>query len=149
MQSIYANAPSRLDVPAFLAYAAGYALFNYRFADASIGASEYSNLRLIRAFENGLDASSSEAGFILTHVDMVKHTGPLVQGAVQLLDSVAADTGVTPVVDAFEHLLSTMRVIEDSMEGMWNQSKPKDYNRYRTFIFGITVSCSLLRHQIT
>lgn len=80
---------------------------------------------------------------------MVKHTGPLVQGAVQLLDSVAADTGVTPVVDAFEHLLSTMRVIEDSMEGMWNQSKPKDYNRYRTFIFGITVSCSLLRHQIT
>lgn len=149
MQSVYANAPSRLDVPAFLAYAAGYALFNYRFADASIGASAYSNLRLIRAFENGLDASSSEAGFILTHVDMVKHTGPLVQGAVQLLDSVAADTGVTPVVDAFEHLLSTMRVIEDSMEGMWNQSKPKDYNRYRTFIFGITVSCSLLRHQIT
>ncbi|PPJ52658.1 hypothetical protein CBER1_10871 [Cercospora berteroae] len=127
-----------LDVPAFLAYAAGYALFNYRFVNASIGASEYSNLRLIRAFEKGLDASSSEAGFILTHVDMVKHTGPLVQGAVQLLDAVAADTGVSTVADAFDHLLSTMRVIEDSMEGMWNQSKPKDYISYRTFIFGIT-----------
>ena len=71
---------------------------------------------------------------------MVKHTGPLVQGAVQLLDSVAADTGASTVADAFEHLLSTMRVIEDSMEGMWNQSKPKDYISYRTFIFGITVS---------
>ncbi|EME80238.1 uncharacterized protein MYCFIDRAFT_56678 [Pseudocercospora fijiensis CIRAD86] len=127
-----------LDVPAFLAYAAGYALFNYRFSNSAIGASEYSNLRLIRAFEKGLDPSSSEAGFILTHVDMVKHTGPLIQGAVQMLDAVAADTGSSTVNDAFELLLNTMRVIEDSMEGMWNQSRPKDYISYRTFIFGIT-----------
>jgi hypothetical protein len=38
--------------------------------DVSQGLSEYSNLRLIRSFEKGLDPKSSEAGFILTHVDM-------------------------------------------------------------------------------
>lgn len=69
---------------------------------------------------------------------MVKHTGPLVQGAVQLLDAIGADSGISTISDAFEHLLATMRVIEASMEGMWNQSKPKDYIAYRTFIFGIT-----------
>jgi indoleamine 2,3-dioxygenase len=129
-----------LDVPAFLAYAAGYALYNYRFADASVGTAKYSNLRLIRAFEKGLDPASSEAGFILTHVDMVKHTGPLVQGTVQLLDAVAADAGNSAIADSFELLLDTMRVIEDSMEGMWAQSRPKDYISYRTFIFGISSS---------
>lgn len=35
-------------------------------------------------------------------------------------------------------MLETMRHIEASMETMWQNSKPKDYNTYRTFIFGIT-----------
>lgn len=49
-------------------YAGSYALFNYRLQDPSAGL-EYSNLRLIRAFEHGLDPTSSEAGFVLVHVD--------------------------------------------------------------------------------
>lgn len=43
-----------------MSYAAAYSLFNYRFEDPSIGFSEYSNLRMIRAFERGLDPLSSE-----------------------------------------------------------------------------------------
>lgn len=71
-------------------YAGSYALFNYRLVEPSEGM-EYSNLRLIRAFEHGLDPSSSEAGFVLVHVDMVKHSGPLVQGAMEVLKGCSAD----------------------------------------------------------
>jgi indoleamine 2,3-dioxygenase len=49
-------------------YAGSYALYNYRLNDPAKGL-EYSNLRLIRAFEHGLDPASSEAGFVLVHVD--------------------------------------------------------------------------------
>lgn len=121
-----------------MSYAASYALYNYRFADASVAYDKYSNLRLIRAFERGLDPASSEAGFVLTHVDMVKHSSGLVKGAAQLLQAVSSSSGPAPVLDAFDLLLETMRVVEDSMETMWSHSKPKDYLSYRTFIFGIT-----------
>ncbi len=70
----------------FMEYAGSYALFNYRMEDPNLGM-EYSNLRLIRAFEHGLDASSSEAGFVLVHVDMVRNSGRLVQGAVDALSA--------------------------------------------------------------
>ena len=65
-------------------YASSYALYNWRLEDPEKGM-EYSNLRLIRAFEHGLDPKSSEAGFVLTHVDMVKHSGMLVQAVVEAL----------------------------------------------------------------
>jgi indoleamine 2,3-dioxygenase len=120
-----------------MAYAAAYSLYNFRFANHSVGYSSYDNLRLIRAFEYGLDPKSSEAGFILTHVDMVKHSGPLVKGAVDLLRATASSTQAS-AVDALDLLLETMTVIEASMETMWANSKPKDYISYRTFIFGIT-----------
>jgi indoleamine 2,3-dioxygenase len=57
-------------------YAGSYALFNYRLEDPSKGL-EYDNLRLIRAFECGLDPTSSEAGFV-------------VEGAASMLDACAA-----------------------------------------------------------
>lgn len=69
-------------------YAGSYALFNYRLEDPTAGL-EYSNLRLIRAFEHGLDPTSSEAGFVLVHVDMVKNSGPLIEGVVSALDACA------------------------------------------------------------
>lgn len=50
----------------FMEYAGSYALYNYRMEDESKGM-EYFNLRLIRAFEHGLDPTSSEAGFVLVH----------------------------------------------------------------------------------
>ncbi|KAH9818562.1 Indoleamine 2,3-dioxygenase [Teratosphaeria destructans] len=126
-----------LEIPPFMAYAAAYSLYNYRFADHSIGYDDYNNLRLIRAFERGLDPKSSEAGFILTHVDMVKHSGSLVKGAVDLLKATESSNHAS-AVDALDVLLESMTVIEASMETMWAHSKPKEYLNYRTFIFGIT-----------
>ncbi|TKA74390.1 hypothetical protein B0A55_04516 [Friedmanniomyces simplex] len=125
-----------LDIPAFMAYAAAYSLYNYRVEDSAIGTDKYSNLRTIRAFQHGLDPTSSEAGFVLTHVDMVKHSAGLVRGSAQLLDAIRAQDK-SSVLDAFILLLDTMHVVEQSMETMWTNSKPKDYLGYRTFIFGI------------
>ena len=86
-------------------YAGSYALFNYRLQDPALGM-EYGNLRLIRAFEHGLDPSSSEAGFVLIHVDMVRNSGLLVKGAVNALsacgdgDREAFNAGLGGVVEA-------------------------------------------------
>ncbi|KPI34506.1 Indoleamine 2,3-dioxygenase 1 [Cyphellophora attinorum] len=126
-----------LDIPAFMSYAASYALYNYRLVDPKIGPSEYSNLRLIRAFEYGLDPKSSEAGFILTHINMVQETGPLVSGAASLLNAVETSSP-TAAKSAFQTMLTAMAKIEAAMENMWSHSLPKDYISYRTFIFGIT-----------
>jgi indoleamine 2,3-dioxygenase len=73
----------------FMEYAGSYALFNYRLEDPSRGL-EYDNLRLIRAFEHGLDPTSSEAGFVLVHIAMVKESGALVTGASEMLESCLA-----------------------------------------------------------
>lgn len=137
---------SRLDIHPFMSYAAAYTLFNYRFVDPTIGASSYGNLRLIRAFERGLDPSSSEAGFVLTHVDMVKHSSGLIKGTTAILNSIDSHSGRANVVDGFNTMLETMRLIEASMETMWANSKPKDYNTYRTFIFGYAYCCQTLPH---
>jgi indoleamine 2,3-dioxygenase len=127
-----------------MSYAAAYALYNYRYHDPAIGHSHYSNLRLIRAFEQGLDPKSSEAGFVLTHVDMVKHSPALIQGTTRILDQIATSTLTGSPDDrevvnqAFDTILAAMSKIETSMETMWTHSRPKDYNTYRIFIFGIT-----------
>ncbi|KAI1620400.1 indoleamine 2,3-dioxygenase [Exophiala viscosa] len=128
-----------LDIPPFMSYAASYALYNYSLVNLNLGASVYDNLRLIRAFEQGLDPTSSEAGFILTHIHMVQETGPLIQGATDLLaviENIPRHTGAA--ITAFQIMLSAMKRIEEHMEQMWTHSLPKDYISYRTFIFGIT-----------
>ena len=86
-------------------YAGSYALYNYQLVDPTKGL-VYDNLRLIRAFEHGLDVTSSEAGFVLVHVDMVQNSGPLVDGVVSALeaclvqDREAFDVGMGKVVQA-------------------------------------------------
>ncbi|KAK8014193.1 hypothetical protein PG990_007489 [Apiospora arundinis] len=106
----------------FMEYAGSYALFNYKLVDPARGLA-YDNLRLIRAFEHGLDPTSSEAGFVLTHVAMVSHSGALVEGVV---NSLAAS------------ILGSLLKVNSAMEGMWDVSKPRSYTSFRTFIFGIT-----------
>lgn len=128
----------------FMEYAGSYALYNYRLENPSAGL-EYSNLRLIRAFENGLDPTSSEAGFVLVHIDMVRNSGPLVAGTVKCLD-VAARAGSSDGTsedrikfnEGLESILGAMKKINGVMETMWNKSKPMEYTSFRTFIFGIT-----------
>jgi indoleamine 2,3-dioxygenase len=94
-------------------YAGSYALFNYRLEDPKLGL-EYTNLRLIRAFEHGLDPTSSEAGFVLVHVAMVKHSGPLVTAAADTLKAceeknrAAFDEALTTVVESLKKVNAVM-----------------------------------------
>ena len=97
----------------FMEYAGSYALYNYRLEDPSTGM-DYDNLRLIRAFEKGLDSKSSEAGFVLVHVEMVKHSGGLVEGALKALegcqgrDREAFEEGMGQVVAAMKKVNGVM-----------------------------------------
>jgi indoleamine 2,3-dioxygenase len=124
-------------------YAGSYALFNYYLADPKAGLT-YDNLRLIRAFEHGLDPTSSEAGFVLVHIDMVKESGPLVEGTVRCLDIASDEMGRGQVEKRKEfneglgQILGAMKKINGVMETMWMKSKPMEYTSFRTFIFGIT-----------
>ncbi|KAM0809030.1 putative Indoleamine 2,3-dioxygenase-like protein [Seiridium cardinale] len=124
----------------FMEYAGSYALFNYRLAEPSKGL-EYSNLRLVRAFEHGLDPSSSEAGFVLTHVAMVRHSGPLISGVMTCLRALAP---ATPSPDrirfnaGLQEIFTAFHQVNTVMETMWAVSKPRSYTSFRTFIFGIT-----------
>jgi indoleamine 2,3-dioxygenase len=94
-------------------YAGSYALYNYRLADPDVGP-EYGNLRLIRAFEHGLDPTSSEAGFVLVHVAMVQSSGGLISGAMKALDACKTkdrgvfDQGLGAVVTAMRKVNKTM-----------------------------------------
>jgi indoleamine 2,3-dioxygenase len=137
----------------FMEYAGSYALFNYRLVDESKGL-EYDNLRLIRAFECGLDPESSEAGFVLVHIAMVKESGALIEGAAEMLNGSMAkdreqfDNGLRTLVTGLRkvnavmnskcrgNLLISMRLT--SAPAMWKKSKPNGYTSFRTFIFGIT-----------
>jgi len=122
-------------------YAGSYALFNYRLEDPKEGFA-YSNLRLIRAFENGLDPSSSEAGFVLVHVDMVKESGPLVAGVLDCFNSLADNQLSAPFSRelfnaGLRKMLGAMQKVNKVMDTMWAKSKPARYTQFRTFIFGI------------
>jgi indoleamine 2,3-dioxygenase len=117
-------------------YAGSYALFNYRLADPSQGLAS-SNLRLIRAFEHGLDPSSSEAGFVLVHIEMVKHSGPLVAGAVACLSSLSSSSR-SALNAGLTQVLTSLQKVNATMETMWARSRPTQYTSFRTFIFGIT-----------
>jgi hypothetical protein len=94
-------------------YAGSYALFNYRLEDPGKGL-EYDNLRLVRAFEHGLDPTSSEAGFVLVHIAMVKESGALVKGTVEMLegctahDRVRFDDGLRTLVEGLRNVNAVM-----------------------------------------
>lgn len=100
-----------------MSYAVAYSLFNYKL-DAPSKGHAYDNLRLVRAFEQGLDPKSSEAGFILTHVDMVKESGALINGVVRILNNIEKGKDRAEVNDAYREVLAAMTKIEDNMEGM-------------------------------
>ena len=102
-------------------YAGSYALFNYRLEDPA-GGREYDNLRLIRAFEHGLDPQSSEAGFVLVHVAMVRHSGALVTTACDLLTACiernryAFNESMRKLVDVLKAINRTMNSLSPSSE---------------------------------
>lgn len=130
----------------FMEYAGSYALANYRLLDPSKSL-EYDNLALIRAFEHGLDRTSSEAGFVLVHVDMVRHSGELVRGIIKALKGIEQDDRVMHE-DGLTVTLEALRGVNKTMDKMWNKSKPMSYTHFRTFIFGIT-SQSMFPNGVT
>ena len=102
----------------FMEYAGSYALFNYCLVDSDVGM-EYSNLRLVRAFEKGLDPSSSEAGFVLVHVDMVKNSGLLVEGAIKVLGA-CKDDDRNAFNAGLDLVIKGMAEVNRVMDGMSN-----------------------------
>jgi hypothetical protein len=97
----------------FMEYAGSYALFNYRLEEPRNGL-DYDNLRLIRAFEHGLDPTSSEAGFVLVHIAMVKESGALVKGTVEMLNGCGSldrerfDEGLRTLVEGLKKVNAVM-----------------------------------------
>lgn len=120
----------------FMEYAGSYALFNYRLVEQEKGL-DYDNLRLVRAFEHGLDHTSSEAGFVLVHIAMVRESGALVKGACEMLKSCAGKDRER-FDDGLRTLVTGLTKVNGVMNTMWNRSKPSGYTTFRTFIFGIT-----------
>jgi indoleamine 2,3-dioxygenase len=111
----------------YMEYASSYALSNYQVKDPNhqglAGKYSFDNMELIRSFE---DASGSERGFILVHVEMVSYSGKLVDNVEKAL--AAANCGdIRGFEAAFEALLLTYRKINQSMDTMWSRSLPKDY----------------------
>lgn len=101
-------------------FSGSYALFNYQLNDPKQGLA-YDNLRLIRAFEHGLDPKSSEAGFVLVHVDMVQNSGPLVDGVVSALD--ACDLNDRAAFNSgMEKVVSSMTKVNKVMDGEFDLS---------------------------
>lgn len=111
----------------FMEYSSSYALTNYRVKDQQhqglAGKYSFDNMELIRAFE---DASGSERGFILVHVEMVSYSGKLVSSVEDALTA-ANSQDIKAFEAAFEELLITYRKINKSMDTMWSRSLPKDY----------------------
>ena len=106
---------SRSGFKPFMEYAGSYALFNWRMRDPKLGL-EYDNLRLIRAFEYGLESTSSEAGFVLVHVDMVRHSGKLVDGAANAL-SACGKSDRKLFNDGLEAVVQAMIEVNGVMDG--------------------------------
>lgn len=89
------------------------------------------NLTTIRGFTNTED----EKGFILVHVAMVRHSGSLVQQAMQALEG--AGRGDRQAFDeAMEGMAKSYSRINGAMEQMWKASKTDGYINFRTFIMG-------------
>ncbi|KAL1593325.1 hypothetical protein SLS60_010933 [Paraconiothyrium brasiliense] len=121
----------------FMEYAGSYALFNYRLQDPDRGL-EYDNLRLIRAFEHGLDPTSSEAGFVLVHIAMVKESGPLIKGTVDALESCITkdrerfDDGLRTVVEGLKNVNAVMnKILQD-----FRQYRPGNHREFLEAVRG-------------
>lgn len=122
-------ADSLLQTP-FMEYASSYALQNYRHKQGP--SYDMDNLSLIRAFA---DAEGSEAGFILIHISMVAHSGAAISGIEDVMTA-ARFKDRLGFNASMSNLLDTYRKINIAMENMWSWSRPVDYLKFRSFIFG-------------
>src|SRR4051794_22138018 len=107
-------------------YAGSYALANYRFLKPSLGLGD-EKTSLIRAFEHGLDRTSSEAGFVLIHVAMVRHSGGVVKGSCEALDAIenidndSNEERRAKFNGGMGQILASMKIINNVMEKMFEK----------------------------
>ena len=87
---------------------------------------EYDNIALIRAFEHGLDRTSSEAGFVLVHVDMVRDSGGLIRGVLKALQAVESDDR-SSYDDGLEETLDALRKVNKTMDSTYRLVISNDF----------------------
>lgn len=120
----------RLGARPFMEYSQSYCVYNWKRRDPSAEIT-VDNLDLIRTQFGG----PSERGFVAVHVAMVNESRHMVTHARKILDAVEKDDR-----QQFNQSLLAMRQAYDRAHDifltMWQESKPEDYNEFRTFIMG-------------
>lgn len=86
---------------------------------------------MIREFEG----SKSETGFVAIHVAMVRHTGKMVTAVDKILTNLKNKNN-NGFISGMKDLREVMEKIQLEMNQMWQESKPEDYDNFRTFIMG-------------
>jgi indoleamine 2,3-dioxygenase len=130
---------NKLQVFPFLEYSYGYSLGNYVRIDKNKGL-EWNNLKMANKFSGMLD----EAGFIMVHVDINRHTNRMIEAINNIIETVYNDHidvndektigKVSIELNALVHVLKDMNT---SRKQMWNASRSSHYNDFRVFIMGI------------
>lgn len=107
-----------------------YVLTNWKQKDPKKGM-DPENLIIPRRFEGGPD----EHWFMAVHLYMLQQSGKMVEHTFEILK--AAEAKDRKAFDiALKRQLENSKIINKSMNRMWDGSEPKGYNNFRTFIMG-------------
>jgi indoleamine 2,3-dioxygenase len=128
-----------LEVFPFLEYSYGYSLGNYVRIDKSAGL-EWNNLKMANKFSGMLD----EAGFIMVHVDINRHTNRMIETINNLIQIVYHEQyniddleTIDKVALELNALVGVLKDMNTSRRQMWKASRSSHYNDFRVFIMGI------------
>lgn len=128
----YTKISKKLGLKPYLEYNTGYGLNNWKLIDTKEGI-KYENMDTIRLFIG----NQSEKGFILTHCTINAYSGNLIKSGMEALKS--AEMGNREDFNnALTDMKDTMVYMNVELNRMFMESKPSDYNTFRTFIMGIT-----------
>lgn len=123
---------SILDIFPFLEYSYGYSLGNYVRLDKDKGL-EWDNLGMANKFSG----ASDEAGFIMVHVDINRHTPSMIGSVNSLLRMVYKCFDTDNICNEISKLVGVLKDMNDSRKQMWKASRSNHYNDFRVFIMGI------------
>jgi indoleamine 2,3-dioxygenase len=134
-------AADALGVHPWLDYHHAYVLANWVQRDPELPPDErmrVDNLRMAVSFSGTPD----EAGFVLTHVAIDAHTGPLLGSVADALAAAHAirrgEDERAPLHAALREHLDTLRTIDATRREMWRVSRWRHYDDFRVFLMGIT-----------
>jgi indoleamine 2,3-dioxygenase len=129
----------KLEVFPFLEYSYGYSLGNYVRIDKTAGL-EWDNLKMANKFSGMLD----EAGFIMVHVDINRHTNRMIGSLNNLIQIVYSKEfnilnmeTINNVIIELNALVGVLKDMNLSRKQMWKASRSSHYNDFRVFIMGI------------